>query len=123
MANFLYQQNLEEQAEPLYREAVAVCQANYAETHELTLTSLNNLGCLLMGDRKLEEAEGLFRRLIDEYTSEARGARARAHPAAPARPARSRRCAPCVRPVPGRRRRAGQVRCYSRSAKARQRSL
>ena len=60
LANFLYAQDEEAQAEPLYREAASSCQLHLGEKHELTITALNNLGCLLKAEtrlRNLGEAE------------------------------------------------------------------
>ena len=57
----LYNQGKYDEAEPLWREALAGKRATLGDTHPSTLTSINNLGNLLQAQGKRDEAEPLLR--------------------------------------------------------------
>ncbi|MDR2155099.1 MAG: tetratricopeptide repeat protein [Burkholderiaceae bacterium] len=52
------------EAEPLYRRALAVAEANHGAQHPEVARNLNNLARLLEDTRMLQEAESLYRRAL-----------------------------------------------------------
>jgi len=53
-----------EEAEPLYRRALAIDEQSYGPNHPAVATVLNNLAELLGATNRLEEAEPLYRRAL-----------------------------------------------------------
>ena len=64
LALLLQDTNRLEEAEPLFRRALAIDEAAYGATHPSVATDLNNLASLLRDTNRLEEAEPLFRRAL-----------------------------------------------------------
>ena len=60
----LYAKSLHAQAEPLYRRACAIDEANLGPDHPHVAIRLNNLAALLQATNRLEEAEPLLRRAL-----------------------------------------------------------
>lgn len=54
-----------EEAERIHREALEKMQRVLGKEHPSTLTATNNLGSLLMNERKWDQAEPLLRRALD----------------------------------------------------------
>ena len=60
LGSLLEAQGKLDEAEPLYREALAGRRAALGDTHPSTLGSINNLGLLLQAQGKRDEAEPLL---------------------------------------------------------------
>ena len=54
----------EEEAEPLYREALETALETLGPEHPVYLNAVNNLGCVLFSLGEEEEAERLIRQVI-----------------------------------------------------------
>ena len=67
LALLLRETNRLEEAEPLYRRALAIDEAAYGATHPRVATDLNNLALLLQATNRLEEAEPLYRRMVSIF--------------------------------------------------------
>jgi len=53
-----------DEAEPIFREVLAVRERTVGDSHDRTRNSLNNLGLVLSLQNKLDEAEVLYRRAL-----------------------------------------------------------
>ena len=68
LARLLSDQGTLDEAEPLYRRALAGREAKLGLDHSDTLTSVNNMIELLNDQGKLDEAELLYRRALADPT-------------------------------------------------------
>ena len=64
LADLLQDTNRLDEAEPLYRRALAICEASYGPDHPNVAIGLNNLASLLRATNRLAEAEPLYRRAL-----------------------------------------------------------
>jgi hypothetical protein len=64
LAGLLYATNQLDEAEPLFRRALDICERTYGSDHPSVATRLNNLATLLCGTTRLEEGEPLYRRAV-----------------------------------------------------------
>ena len=65
LADLLHHQGKHEEAEPLFRRALKICEKVLSPEHPHTVTSLSSLAELLHHQGKHEEAELLFRRALE----------------------------------------------------------
>jgi tetratricopeptide (TPR) repeat protein len=64
-AVFLYARANYTQAEPLYRRALCIDEANFGPDHPRVAIDLNNLALLLKATNRLSDAEPLSRRVVE----------------------------------------------------------
>lgn len=65
LAVLLQGTNRHEEAEPMFREALAIDEAALGKHHPTVASRLNNLAVLLLNMNRNEEAEQLMRRALD----------------------------------------------------------
>jgi tetratricopeptide (TPR) repeat protein len=64
LASLLQSQGKSDEAEPMYRQALALREKVLGKEHPDTLTSMNNLAGLLEGQGKYDEAEPIYRQTL-----------------------------------------------------------